>query len=58
LLKQIAQIVGVTPITRSGNDMALYTRDGTTLFETSRGLSTFDTSTGFSATMTGQSHLT
>jgi flagellar hook-associated protein 1 FlgK len=53
LLKQIAQIVGVTPITRSGNDMALYTRDGTTLFETSPRPVTFDTSTGFSASIQG-----
>ncbi|MFS8048844.1 flagellar hook-associated protein FlgK [Rhizobium sp. BR 314] len=35
LLKQISQIVGVTAVTRgNGNDMALYTSSGTTLFET------------------------
>ena len=34
LLKQISSIVGVTSVTRSNNDMALYTSDGTVLFET------------------------
>ncbi len=34
LLKQISSIVGVTTEVRSNNDMALYTSDGTVLFET------------------------
>lgn len=34
LLQQISQIVGVTTVTRSGNDMAIYTSDGTPLFDT------------------------
>lgn len=34
LLKQISSIVGVTSVTRDNNDMALYTSDGTVLFET------------------------
>ncbi|MBB3592486.1 flagellar hook-associated protein 1 FlgK [Rhizobium sp. BK529] len=34
VLKQINQIVGVSTVTRSNNDMVLYTADGTTLFET------------------------
>lgn len=34
VLKQINQIVGVSTVTRSNNDMVLYTSDGTTLFET------------------------
>jgi flagellar hook-associated protein 1 len=34
LLKQISSIVGVNSVTRSNNDMALYTSDGTVLFET------------------------
>ncbi|MEF0942040.1 flagellar hook-associated protein FlgK [Rhizobium sp. BR 362] len=34
VLKQISQIVGVTTVTRSNGDMALYTSGGTTLFET------------------------
>lgn len=33
LTKQISAIVEVRPVTRSGNDVALYTMDGTTLFE-------------------------
>ncbi len=34
LLKQISEITGVSSTIRAGNDMALYTSDGTTLFET------------------------
>lgn len=34
LVKQISSIVGVSSTIRTGNDMALYTSDGTTLFET------------------------
>lgn len=34
LLKQISSIVGITSVTRDNNDMALYTSDGTVLFET------------------------
>lgn len=34
LLKQISSIIGVTTMTRDNNHMALYTSDGTTLFET------------------------
>lgn len=53
LLKQITAIIGVTPVVRSGNDMALYTNDGTTMFETVARSVTFDTSSGFSATIQG-----
>jgi flagellar hook-associated protein 1 FlgK len=53
LLKQITEIIGVTPITRDGNDMALYTSDGTTLFETVARPVTFDNSAGFSASIQG-----
>lgn len=35
LTKQISEIIGVTAVTRTNNDMVLYTADGTTLFETS-----------------------
>lgn len=55
LLKQITEIIGVTPITRNGNDMALYTSDGTTLFETVARPVSFDSSTGFSASIQGNS---
>ncbi|NRP84506.1 hypothetical protein GFPCMMHI_00382 [Ensifer adhaerens] len=34
VLKQISQIVGVTTVTRANNDVALYTTNGATLFET------------------------
>ena len=34
VLKQISKIVGVTTVTRSNGDMALYASGGTTLFET------------------------
>lgn len=34
LLKQISSIVGVSSVVRNNNDMALYTSDGTVLFET------------------------
>jgi flagellar hook-associated protein 1 FlgK len=53
LLKQITAIVGVTPVTRTGNDMALYTSDGTTLFETVPRPVTFEVSAGFSALIQG-----
>ncbi len=41
LLKQISSIIGVTTVTRDNNDMALYTSDGTTLFETTARSVTF-----------------
>ena len=53
LLKQISSIIGVTQITRSGNDMALYTSDGVTLFETVARPVEFETSSGFSASLDG-----
>lgn len=53
LLKQITAIVGVTPVTRASNDMALYTADGATLFETVPRPVSFEPSVGFSALTTG-----
>ncbi len=53
LIKQISSIVGVRQVTRSGNDMALYTSDGVTLFETVARPVEFAKSTGFSATLQG-----
>ena len=53
LIKQISSIIGVTQVTRSGNDMALYTSDGITLFETIARPVEFDTSSGFSASLSG-----
>lgn len=53
LLKQISSIIGVTPVTRTGNDMALYTANGTTLFETVPRAVTFQAASGFSAAVQG-----
>lgn len=53
LLKQISEIVGVSTVTRTGNDMALYTNDGSALFETVARPVTFEASGGFSASIPG-----
>ena len=53
LIKQISSIIGVTQVTRSGNDVALYTSDGVTLFETVARPVEFQTSSGFSASLQG-----
>ena len=55
LLKQISEIVGVTTVSGDGNSMALYTTDGTTLFETLARPVTFQASSGFSAGIDGNS---
>jgi flagellar hook-associated protein 1 FlgK len=53
LIKQISSIIGVTQVTRTGNDMALYTSDGITLFETVARPVEFQASSGFSASVQG-----
>ena len=53
LIKQISSIIGVTQVTRSSNDVALYTSDGVTLFETVARPVEFEPSSGFSATLDG-----
>lgn len=53
LVKKISEIVGVTSYTRGGNDMVLYTTDGTTLFETVPRKVTFQQTTAFDASTTG-----
>ena len=55
LLKQISGIIGVNAVTRNDNDVALYTTDGATLFEKVPRPVTFQKSTGFSATLAGNS---
>ncbi|MEP3437015.1 MAG: flagellar hook-associated protein FlgK [Hoeflea sp.] len=55
LLKQISEIVGVTTVTRTGNDMALYTSSGITLFESVARPVTFESSSGFAAGIDGNS---
>ena len=53
LLTEISAIVGVTSLTRTNNDMALYTSDGTVLFETMPREVTFTPTSTFTATVTG-----
>lgn len=53
LLKQIAEIVPVSTVTRSGNDLSIYTADGLTLFERVPRPVTFEPSNGFSAMLEG-----
>ena len=53
LMKKISEIVGVHPITRPGNDVALYTTDGTVLFETLPRKIAFTPSNAFAAATVG-----
>lgn len=53
LLKQISGIIGVTTSIRDGNDMVIYTSDGTTLFETNARKVSFEATTGYSAATVG-----
>lgn len=53
LLKQISEIVGVSTYVRENNDLVLYTSDGTTLFETVPRTVTFQPTSAYGATTTG-----
>lgn len=53
LLKQISEIVGVTTVLRENNDIALYTTQGTTLFETVARDVSFSGTSAYDATITG-----
>lgn len=53
LVKQISEIIGVSTYTRDGNDMALYTSAGTTLFETVARKISFTPTAAFAAGSTG-----
>ncbi|MBO9097293.1 MULTISPECIES: flagellar hook-associated protein FlgK [unclassified Rhizobium] len=55
VLKQISSIVGVKTVNRANGDMALYTSDGATLFETLPRAVTFTPTNGYSASSTGNS---
>ncbi|NWJ24882.1 flagellar hook-associated protein FlgK [Rhizobium sp. RM] len=55
LLKEISTIVGVSVVTRDNNDIALYTSQGTTLFETIPRKVTFTPQTAYDANTTGNS---
>lgn len=53
VLKEISSIIGVTAVTRENYDVALYTTQGTTLFEVIPRTVTFVPQTGFDANTTG-----
>lgn len=53
LVKQISEITGVSTTVRVGNDMALYTSDGTTLFETIPRTVSFTPTTTYTAATNG-----
>jgi flagellar hook-associated protein 1 FlgK len=53
IMKEISQIVGITTVTREGNDVALYTSTGTTLFDTVARPVTFQPQSGYSAALAG-----
>ena len=53
LLTDISSIIGVTTVTRTNNDLALYTSDGTVLFETVPRTVSFQPTTTYTATVDG-----
>ncbi len=53
ILKEISGIVGVSVVVRENNDVALYTADGTTLFETIPRSVSFSRTYTYSATVNG-----
>lgn len=53
LLKEISSLVGIRTVDRGANDLALYTTDGQTLFETIARPVTFEPTNGFDASTTG-----
>lgn len=55
LLGKISEIVGIQTITRGNNDIAIYTSDGTTLFEATPRDILFSQQPGYDATTTGNS---
>ena len=55
LVKEISGMIGVKSVVRPNNDMALYTYDGTTLFETIPRTVSFTRTLAYDATVTGNS---
>lgn len=53
LLTQISSIVGVSTLKRTNNDLALYTSDGTVLFETTARTVSFASTPTYTASVTG-----
>lgn len=57
ILKSISEIIGVTVVKRPNNDIALYTKEGATLFETVPRDVTFARTNGFEANTVGNAVL-
>lgn len=55
ILKDISSIVGVSTVVRENGDMALYTSEGTTLFETIPRTVSFNATNSYAANVTGNS---
>lgn len=55
LISDMSKIIGVSTVQRSSGDMALYTSDGTVLFDKQPRAITFEPTSGFSASTTGNS---
>jgi flagellar hook-associated protein 1 FlgK len=53
ILKQLSEEVGIRTTTRANNDIAIYTDSGVTLFETNARSVSFDATSSFDATTTG-----
>lgn len=53
ILKSLAEIVGISTVTRSNMDTVIYTADGTVLFETIARTVTFTPTQNYDATVTG-----
>jgi len=53
ILKQISSIVGVSTVVRDNGDMAIYTSEGTTLFETIPRTVSFSSTNAYAANVTG-----
>lgn len=53
LLNSISEIVGINTVLRGSNDIAIYTKDGATLFETVPRTVSFTPTAGFDASITG-----
>jgi flagellar hook-associated protein 1 len=53
ILSQLSKEIGITTITRANNDMVIYTDSGATLFETNARSVTFQPTTSYTPTVTG-----
>ncbi|WP_127090876.1 flagellar hook-associated protein FlgK [Aquabacter cavernae] len=55
ILSQLSEEMGISTVTRPGNDMVIYTDSGATLFETTARTVTFQPTSNYSAGVTGKS---